>query len=63
MHELPAPALLAMSCFPVGQLTILAAVPRTSACAALATTGAVLEAPYTEAVDHGYLETSANTNA
>ena len=48
IHELGAPALLAMSCFPVGQLTILAAVPRTSACAALATTGAVLEAPYTE---------------
>ena len=63
MRELPAPALLAMSCFPVGQLTILAAVPRTSACAAQATTGAVLEAPYTEAVDQWHLETSANTNA
>ena len=63
MHELPAPALLAMSCFPVGQLTILAAVPRTSACAALATTGAVLEALSTEAVDHRHLETSADTNA
>ena len=31
MHELGAPALLAMSCFPVGQLTVQAAVPRTSA--------------------------------
>ena len=63
MHELGAPALLAMSCFPMGELTVSAAVPRASACAALATTGAVLEAPYTEAVDHWYLETSANTNA
>ena len=63
MHELGAPALLAMSCFPVGQLTVVAAVPRTSASAALAAAGAVLEAPYTEVVDHWYVETSANTNA
>ena len=63
MHELVAPALLAMFCWPVGQLTVLAAVPRTPASAALATAGAVLEAPYTEAVDHWHLETSANTNA
>ena len=63
MHELGAPALLAMSCFPMGQLTVFAAVPRASACAALATTGAVLEAPYAEAVDHWYPETCANTNA
>ena len=63
MHELGAPALLAMSCFPVGQLTVAATVPRTSASATLATTGAVLEAPYTEAIDRWHLETSANTNA
>ena len=63
MHELGAPALLVMSCFPVGQLTVFAAVPRTSASAAHATTGVALEAPYAEAVDHWYQETSANTNA
>ena len=63
MHELGAPALLAMSCFPMGQLTVLAAVPRPSASATLAAAIAVLEAPYTEAVDHWYLETAANTNA
>ena len=63
MHELGVAAFLAMSCFPVGQLTVFAALPRASACATHATTGAVLEAPYTEAVDHWYLETSANTNA
>ena len=63
MHEWGAPALLAMPFFPVGQLTVFVAVPRPSASATLATASAVLEAPYTEAVDHWHLETSANTNA
>ena len=58
-----ATALIAMSCFPMGKLTVVAAIPRASASAALATAGAVLEAPYTETVDHWHIETSANTNA
>ena len=36
----------------MGHVTVQAAVPRTSASRAPATAVAVLEAPYTEAVDH-----------